>query len=221
VASIGGPPPLTTLRLPVEPLHPGAFAAPPGTEGDALLRAGDSDAAGAAFRRCGATHEAAVGLAAALGTRGRYAEALAVLERAGEAPDDAALALELANRAAALTGAGELAGAERVAREALRAARRSGDGHRVGLAGLALALAHLSRGRAAPARARLGDAARAFAATGDVPRQVQCHHLLGEIAYGGEDPIRAGSHYRDALALARSAGMQSAIEHLTLLFEHR
>jgi hypothetical protein len=50
---------------------------------------------------------------------------------------------------------------------------------------------------------------------------VQCHYLLGEIAYLGEDPIRAGAHYRDALAIARAAEAQEWIELLTLRFEHR
>jgi ABC-type Fe3+/spermidine/putrescine transport system ATPase subunit len=38
---------------------------------------------------------------------------------------------------------------------------------------------------------------------------------------GGEDPIRAGSHYRDGLGLARASGAVGTVELLTLRFEHR
>jgi len=82
-------------------------------------------------------------------------------------------------------------------------------------------LAQLARGRRNEARARLGDAARLFARFGETLRRIQCHYLLGEVAWMGEDPIRAGSHYRDALAVARPAGEQAWIELLTLRFEHR
>ena len=44
---------------------------------------------------------------------------------------------------------------------------------------------------------------------------------LGEIAYDGEDPIRAGAHYRDGLGLARTAGAVGTVELLTMRFEHR
>jgi hypothetical protein len=86
---------------------------------------------------------------------------------------------------------------------------------------MATGLVDLARGSRNEARQRLGDALRTFGRAGDVLRQVQCCHVLGEIAYDGEDAIRAGALYRDGLALARPAGAQQAIDRLTLLFEHR
>lgn len=162
--------------------------------------------------------------ACAAGVAGRWAEALddlAAAESLLARGDDATLALLLANRSAALLGTGAPSQAEKVAAEALRAGRRKKDDGWVAVGAFALALAHLARGRRADARARLADAVRGFAREGDVLRQVQCHHLLGEIAYDGEDPIRAGNHYRDGLALARPAGALAAVELLTLRFEHR
>ena len=167
---------------------------------------------------------AALGLAVAAGARGEYAAALegiAAAEGDGGALDDADLAVLQANRAGALVGVGRLGKAEDAAADALRAGRRMKDEQATAAGHLALALAHLARGRRGDARTRLADAVRGFARTQDVLRQVQCHHLLGEIAYDGEDPIRAGSHYRDALGLARLAGSLKAVELLTLRFEHR
>lgn len=192
------------------------------------LLAGEVDAAERIYRvmDCGAPAarlRAALGLAVCTGVRGGFAEALDAIDAAssGAAPDDADLALLLANRAAALVGMGKLRRAEDEAAEALRAGRRRKDEALTAVGGFALALAHLARGRRGDARTRLAEAVRGFARVGDVLRQVQCHHLLGEIAYDGEDPIRAGSHYRDALGLARLAGAVDAVELLTLRFEHR
>jgi tetratricopeptide (TPR) repeat protein len=216
--SVVNPALLDVPYLPVAPLAPGGFAVPPGSAAEPLL-AGDKEGAEAAIR-AGAEADP-VALAALLGARGRYQEAIDLLDGAGEPDDDIRKAVASANRASALIGLGRLEDAERAARTALRAGRRGRDPGAEAIGALALALTQLARGRAAAARSALGDAVRAFAVTGDVHRQVQCHHLLGEIAYSGEDPIRAGSHYRDALALARGAGMDAAVEHLTLLFEHR
>ncbi|HYJ80850.1 MAG TPA: tetratricopeptide repeat protein [Longimicrobiaceae bacterium] len=116
---------------------------------------------------------------------------------------------------------GDLLATESEAAAALRSARRERDEQGIALAGLATALVYLARGRCADARRLLADAARSFMRGGDALRKVQSHYLLGEIAYLAEDPIRAGSHYRDALAVAREAGMQEWIELLTLKFEHR
>jgi hypothetical protein len=80
---------------------------------------------------------------------------------------------------------------------------------------------HRARGERSLARTRLVESARAFARAEDRLRAVQCHYLLGEIAYETEDPIRAGSHYRDGLAIAREAGAAALVELLTLRFEHR
>lgn len=167
---------------------------------------------------------AALGLAVAAGARGEYGAALegiAAAEAEGGARGDADLALLQANRAAALAGVGRVGKAEDAAADALRAGRRMKDEQAAAVGHFALGLAHLARGRRGDARTRLAEAVRGFARTQDVLRQVQCHHLLGEIAYDGEDPIRAGSHYRDALGLARLAGALEAVELLTLRFEHR
>lgn len=149
--------------------------------------------------------------------------ALASLDEAGRAlaPGDAARLLILLNRAQALVETGDLAAADEAAAEALRLARRERVERWVALASLGAALVHLARGRRGEARARLGDAVRQLARDGDTLRQVQCHYLLGEIAYIAEDPIRAGSHYRDALGVARAAHEQEWIDLLTLRFEHR
>lgn len=192
------------------------------------LLAGEVDAAERIYRLMeggsrGVQPRAALGLAVCAGVRGDFAGALDAIEgaAAGASPDDADLALLLANRAAALVGLGRLRRAEEAAAEALRAGRRRKDELLTAVGGFALALAHLARGRRGDARTRLAEAARGFAKAGDALRQIQCHHLLGEIAYDGEDPIRAGSHYRDALGLARLAGRGDAVELLTLRFEHR
>jgi tetratricopeptide (TPR) repeat protein len=192
------------------------------------LLAGEVDAAEAVYRVMdgpapGPRLRAALGLAVCAGVRGDFAGALEAMRAAAEgaSPDDADLALLLANRAAALVGLGRLRHAEDEAAESLRAGRRLKDEPLQAVGGFALAMAHLARGRRGDARTRLAEAARGFARAGDVLRQVQCHHLLGEIAYDGEDPIRAGSHYRDALGLARLAGAVDAVELLTLRFEHR
>lgn len=153
---------------------------------------------------------------------GRHAAALAVLEEASPTARDAASELlVLLNRAQVLLETGDLARADDVATTALRMARREKRERWIALASLCAALVHLARGRRADARSRLGEAVRLFARSGDVLRQVQCHYLLGEIAYFGDDPIRAGAHYRDALSLARPAGEQAWVELLTLRFEHR
>lgn len=148
-------------------------------------------------------------------------EHLAAAERALDGGDHLGRLLVLANRAQALLDAGDLDAAAREAAAALRLARREKQDYWVALASQGVALAQLARGRRNEARARLGDATRLFARAGDGPRQVQCHYLLGEVAWMGEDPIRAGTHYRDALAIARPAEAQEWIELLTLRFEHR
>lgn len=129
--------------------------------------------------------------------------------------------LVLVNRAQALLERGDLRPATSTAGDALRMARREKQEYWTALAGLSVALTHLARGKYNEARARLGEAARTFARYDDALRQIQCHYLLGEVAYIGEDPIRAGAHYRDGLAVARRAGAQKWIELLTLRFEHR
>lgn len=153
---------------------------------------------------------------------GRHAAALTMLEDAEIARGDAASdLLVLLNRAQLLRETGDLARADDEAATALRVARREKRERWIALASLCAAFVHLARGRRAAARSRLGEAVRLFARTGDALRQVQCHYLLGEIAYLGDDPIRAGAHYRDALGLARPAGEQEWVELLTLRFEHR
>lgn len=154
---------------------------------------------------------------------GRCDAARAMLEDASSLAggDAAAELLVRLNRAQLLLETGDLSRAHEEAKTALRGARREKRERWIALASLCAALVHLARGRRADARARLGDAVRLFARTGDALRQVQCHYLLGEIAYLGDDPIRAGAHYRDGLALARPAGEQEWVELLTLRFEHR
>jgi tetratricopeptide (TPR) repeat protein len=188
-------------------------------EADALYRRMLEGAAGPGPRL-----RASLGLAVLAGIRGDYGAALAGIAAAeSEAPvvDDADLTLLLANRSAALLGLGRLLRAEQAGADALRAGRRMKDDYLAAIGGFASALAHLARGRRNDARTRLAESVRAFARAGDVLRQVQCHHLLGEIAYDGEDPIRAGAHYRDGLGLARAAGAAGTVEVLTLRFEHR
>jgi len=188
-------------------------------EAERLYRMLAEDGAPAAHR-----FRARVGTCVATGARGDYEaalEGLAAAEEAGGMAGDADHALLQANRASALVGVGRSGKAEDAAADSLRAGRRMKDEQATAAGHFVLALAHLSRGRRGDARARLSDAVRGFARAGDVLRQVQCHHLLGEIAYDGEDPIRAGSHYRDALGLARLAGAVETVELLTLRFEHR
>ena len=198
--------------------------------GVALL-AGNADEAETLYRRVqegeagrGQRSRAMLGLAVAAGVRGDCGTALVGIgaaEELGGILADADLAVLLANRAAALMGLGRLREAEHAAAEALRAGRRMKDDYVAAIGGFAAALANLARGRRNEARTRLAESVRAFARTGDVLRQLQCHHLLGEIAYDGEDPIRAGAHYRDGLGLARTAGVLASVELLTLRFEHR
>jgi len=155
---------------------------------------------------------------------GQPSEAVALLDeaRASAMDADASIRLMVAlNRAQALLESGDLAGADDEAAAALRLARRERKDRWAALAGLGAALVHLARGSRGDARTRLGEAVRLFAREGDALRQLQCHYLLGEIAYLAEDPIRAGSHYRDALGIARTARAQAWIELLTLRFEHR
>jgi tetratricopeptide (TPR) repeat protein len=149
----------------------------------------------------------------------RFAAAEAALH-AGE-PDEWTLFLVQANRAVALVARNELEAAQSSAEAALKTGRRARDDHRAALGGMALAVAHHARGVRNEARTRLADAVRAFTRAGDRLRTVQCHFMLGEIAYEAEDPIRAGSHYRDGLAVAREAGAAGLVELLSLRFEHR
>lgn len=195
------------------------------------LLSGHADEAEALYRRVLAgdagplpRFRARAGLGVVAGVRGDYESALGTIRAAlspGPALDDADYTVVLANISAALLGLGRLYEAEKEGAGALRAGRRRKDDYVAAIGGFAAALAHLARGRANEARTRLSDCARAFARAGDVLREVQCHHLLGEIAYDGEDPIRAGSHYRDGLGLARAAGAAGTVELLTLRFEHR
>ncbi|MDB4947718.1 MAG: hypothetical protein JWM27_367 [Gemmatimonadetes bacterium] len=179
-----------------------ADGAPPVEHGRTLLNAG-----------------VAAGLAGDAGAAlDRFTEAERILADAG---DEHGLVLAGANRAWALVQAQELAAAWRSAADALKRARRAKDEHGTAVGLMATALVDLARGSANGARQRFGEAQRGFSRTGDVLRQVQCCHALGEIAYDGNDAIRAGALYRDGLALARPAGAQDAIERLTLLFEHR
>lgn len=208
-------------------------ASGPGARADAAgiaILAGDLDAARQRATDVGddgdddARFRAALVLAVADALEGETDAALARLDGLDSADarrDDERVVYLRANRAAAELMAGRADLAEAAALEALRAGRRRKDDYRTAVGGFAAALAHLARGRRGDARTRLGDAVRGFARAGDVLRQVQCHHLLGEVAYDGEDPIRAGSHYRDALALARPAGAHAAVDLLTLRFEHR
>lgn len=157
------------------------------------------------------------------GLAGDGAAALAAFDRAeARAPKQlATMVLMGINRAQAQLAADDALAAEAEAVRALKAARREKKAAQEALAGLALALVFLARGRRADARSRVTESVRGFAKHGDVVRQIQCHYVLGEIAYIAEDPIRAGSHYRDGLAIARDHGRQEWIELLTSRFEHR
>jgi tetratricopeptide (TPR) repeat protein len=210
---------------------PGLLGAALNESAAARIHAGMLDDAETAARRAletggaeGPRAEVNLGVIAAL--RGdadealaRFAAAEAALH-AGEA-DEWSLLLVQANRAVALVARSELEAAQGSAEAALKTGRRSRDDHRAALGGVALALAHHARGVRNEARTRLADAVRAFTRAGDRLRTVQCHYMLGEIAYEAEDPIRAGSHYRDGLAVAREAGAAELVELLSLRFEHR
>lgn len=195
------------------------------------LLSGNVDEAESLYRRMlegdagdAARFRAMLGIAVVAGIRGDYAAALDGINAAraaGGALADADQVLLFANKSAALLGLGRLEKAEHAGAEALRAGRRMKDDAMAAIGGFAQALAHLARGRRNDARTRLSDAVRAFGKAGDVLRQVQCHHLLGEIAWDGDDPIRAGGHYRDGLGLARATGAVGTVELLTLRFEHR
>jgi tetratricopeptide (TPR) repeat protein len=165
--------------------------------------------------------EVNLGVVAAL--RGDTDEALArfASAEARAGGDEWTLLLVQANRAVAQVARNELAAAQESAAAALRTGRRARDDHRAALGGLALACVHHARGVRNEARTRLAEAVRAFTRAGDRLRMVQCHFMLGEIAYEAEDPIRAGSHYRDGLAVAREAGAAEMVELLSLRFEHR
>ncbi|HEY0155011.1 MAG TPA: hypothetical protein VGB92_23575 [Longimicrobium sp.] len=165
--------------------------------------------------------EVNLGIVAAL--RGDTDEALARFAAAEAAADgdEWTLLLVQANRAVAQVARNELAAAQESAEAALKTGRRARDDHRAALGGLALACVHHARGVRNEARTRLAEAVRAFTRAGDRLRMVQCHFMLGEIAYEAEDPIRAGSHYRDGLAVAREAGAAELVELLSLRFEHR
>ncbi|HEX2210451.1 MAG TPA: hypothetical protein VHG93_22420 [Longimicrobium sp.] len=197
----------------------------------AALLSGRADEAEALYRRvldgdagplpC---FRAQVGLGVVAGVRGEYEAAYHAITAAlnpGPEMDDADHALVTANRSAALLGLGRLYEAEKEGAEALRSGRRGKNDYVAAIGGFSAGLAHLARGRRNEARTRLADSVRAFTRAGDLLRQVQCYHLLGEIAYDGADPIRAGSHYRDGLGLARQTGAVGTVDLLTLRFEHR
>jgi len=187
---------------------------------DAALPAGAPAAFASGPARGRQRLNAAIARALGGGTAAALVE-IDAAERALDAGDGFGRLLVLLNRARALLDHGDVRGAAAASADALRMARREKEEYWTALAGLGSALTHLARGRRNQARAHLGEAARAFARYGDALRQLQCHYLLGEVAYIGEDPIRAGAHYRDALAVARPAAAQAWIELLTLRFEHR
>jgi tetratricopeptide (TPR) repeat protein len=234
-AAAGALRPVAVGGVPFELLWPAAWfpmMAGPGAEAKAtgaVFLAGDVAEAEAGWSRQAGSEggrgaaAARLGLALVAALRGDpegAAGALAEVERA-HGPDDPLHVLARLDRGAALAASGRPAEGEAAAAESLRAARRVRSRELEGAAAFALAVAALTRGRRNVARSRLREALRIFTRGGDWLRQVQCHHLLGEIAYEAEDPIKAGSHYRDALALARAAGAAPAIELLMLRFEHR
>jgi ATP/maltotriose-dependent transcriptional regulator MalT len=193
---------------------PGGYVRPEGWESY------DEAPAGEAWRRFAGPLEA--GIEAELA--GDAAGALRRFDEAArELPPDAPFGRLLLgiNRAQALLAADDAAGADAQAVAALRLARREKNEHWTALASLGAALVHLARGRRSAARERLAEAVRGFTRHGDLLRLIQCHFLLGEVAYLGEDIARAGSHYRQGAALAREAGEQEWVELLGLRFEHR
>jgi hypothetical protein len=159
-----------------------------------------------------------LGIVAAL--RGDADEALARFAAAEPADEWTHFGVAV-NRSMALAARLELPAAHDAAADALRLGRRARDDHRAALGGIALACVHHARGTRNEARTRVAEALRALVRAGDRLRIVQCHYLLGELAYEAEDGIRAGSHYRDGLAVAREAGAAPLVELLTLRFEHR
>ena len=169
----------------------------------------------------GATRAAAginLGIVAAL--RGDPDEALARFAAASPVDEWTHFGVAI-NRAMALAARLELAAAHDAAADTLRLGRRSRNDYRAALGGIALACVHHARGTRNEARARVAEALRALVRAGDRLRIVQCHYLLGELAYEAEDPIRAGAHYRDGLSVARDAGVAPLVELLNLRFEHR
>ena len=193
---------------------PGGYVRPEGWESY------DEGPRGAHWPRFAAELEAGIEAALAgdpAGARSRFDAAAAALEPGGHF---GRLLLGV-NRAQALLDAGDLPSAEAEAAAALRLARREKKEHWTALANLALGLVHIARGRRGDARARLSDALRGFAQHGDRLRLIQCHFLLGEIAYLGEDIGRAGKHYREGAAAAREAGEQEWVELLSERFDHR
>jgi tetratricopeptide (TPR) repeat protein len=227
--------PVAVGGVPFELLWPGAwFPAMGGGEAGveaagAAFLAGDAETAEAGWvrgletradRQAAAARLGLALLAALRGDPAGAADALAEVERA-YGPDDPLHVLARLDRGAALAASGRPGEGEAAAAESLRAARRIRSRELEGAAAFALAMAALTRGRRNAARSRLREALRIFTRGGVWLRQVQCHHLLGEIAYEAEDPIKAGSHYRDGLALARAAEAAPAIELLMLRFEHR
>ncbi|HET6228922.1 MAG TPA: hypothetical protein VFE05_02520 [Longimicrobiaceae bacterium] len=190
---------------------------------DDLARLCEEVASGEATRVQRGRALANLGVIAGLG--GDPAEAVARFDAAArlfEAERDVhGRVLAGVNRANALAESAHLRAAEKAAADTLRLARSAKHEHWTAMGQMAVGLVHLERGSRNQARAHLGEAVRGFARSGDALRQVQCWHVLGEIAYDAEDPIRAGAHYRDGLSVARQAGAGGAIEVLTLLFEHR
>jgi ATP/maltotriose-dependent transcriptional regulator MalT len=167
---------------------------------------------------------AVINLSVAAALTGRLSDAAELLHRAAEiiAEDDRwGRQLIRLNAAAVQLAAGNLAVAAELAAEALRAGRREKEDQWSALASLVAASVFRARGARNAARSRLVEASRVFVRGGDSLRAIQSHYLLGEIAYEAEDPIRAGSHYRDGLSIARRVGAPEAIELLTLRFEHR
>jgi tetratricopeptide (TPR) repeat protein len=205
---------LEVLRQAVRIEHPTAA----GAADDGVPAPAPLDAAAPRLHALALTNDA---IAAALA--GDTPRALRMFDAAADLAEGDPYARLMAdvNRARALIDVGELREAGHEAASALRLARREKRDDWTAVAGFASALAHLARGRRNEARARLGESVRTFAREGQALRQIECHFLLGEIAYVGEDPIRAGTHYRDALGVARAVAAQEWIELLTLRFEHR
>lgn len=135
--------------------------------------------------------------------------------------DVAAALLGRVDAAADERDAGELERAARTAADVLRAARREKSAYATPAALFVSGTIALQRGALDAARRMFSDALHTFTRHGDALRQIECAYLLGEIAYAGEDPIRAGALYRQGLVTAREIGAHDAVELLTLRFEHR